>query len=133
MILYDLKCKEGHEFEGWFKDRESFEHQRDNNMIRCVVCNSTKVSQLPSGFAIKTSKGFTPATRAVRAVYQYVQDYLEKNFEDVGPRFAEEALKIHYGQTKKRNIRGVTTEQQEKMLKEEGIEFQKIVLPKFDA
>ena len=27
MIIYDLKCRDGHKFEGWFKDRGAFEEQ----------------------------------------------------------------------------------------------------------
>ena len=57
-----------------------------------------------------------------------MQNYVKKNFEDVGAKFAEEALKIHYGAEKPRNIRGVTTEQEERMLEEEGIKLTKIPL-----
>lgn len=131
MIVYDLICGRNHEFEGWFKDRASFETQRDKGLIQCTVCGSTRVSVRPSGLSIKTSKGFKPAMRAVKTYVEFVQDYLEKNFEDVGTRFAEEALKMHYDGAKKRNIRGVTTAHEEKMLVEEGVQFHKIALPRF--
>ncbi len=131
MIVYDLICGRDHEFEGWFKDSASFERQRDKGLIECTVCGSTRISIRPSGLSIKTSKGFRPAMRAVKAYVEYVRDYLEKNFEDVGTRFAEEALKMHYDSGKKRNIRGVTTEREEKMLQTEGVEFHKIALPRF--
>lgn len=132
MILYDLSCHKGHEFEGWFKDRDSFEKQRDKGLIECAVCGSRRVSVRPSGLSIKTSKGFRPAMRAMKAYVELVQDYLEKNFEDVGTKFAEEALKMHYDSAKKRNIRGVATEHEEKTLKEEGVRFHKIAVPKLD-
>jgi len=133
MILYDLACEKGHEFEGWFKDRESFEEQKTRGLIQCTVCGSSQISLRPSGFAIKTSKGFKPAVKAVRAFFQFVQDYVDKNFEDVDAQFAQEALKMHYGQAEKRNIRGVATEREEEMLREEGVQFRKITIPKFDA
>jgi len=38
-------------------------------------------------------------------------------------------LKIHYGATEPRNIRGVSTKEEEKTLKEEGIQFFKIPIP----
>jgi len=52
--------------------------------------------------------------------------FIEKNFDNVGSRFATEALKIHYGVTEPRNIRGTSTHEEEKTLKQEGIEFIKI-------
>jgi hypothetical protein len=58
-----------------------------------------------------------------------IVDFVEKNFDDVGCDFAKEALKIHYGVTEPRNIRGVSTKAEEKTLKEEGIQFFKIPLP----
>ena len=52
-----------------------------------------------------------------------LMNYVDKNFDDVGCDFAKEALKIHYGVTEPRNIKGVSTDQEEKTLKEEGIQF----------
>jgi hypothetical protein len=52
--------------------------------------------------------------------------YVRENFEDVGHNFAREALKVHYGQAEERNIRGVSTEPEEDMLKKEGVPFVKI-------
>ena len=59
-----------------------------------------------------------------------VQEVVEKNYEDVGPNLAKESLKIHYGVSEPTNIRGVTTADEEKMLKAEGIELLKIPMIK---
>jgi hypothetical protein len=56
--------------------------------------------------------------------------HIEENFEEVGTEFTKEALKIHYGAAEKRNIRGTSTADEEKLLKEEGVEFFKIPFPK---
>ena len=56
-------------------------------------------------------------------------DFVEKNFDNVGCEFAKEALKIHYGAAEPRNIRGVSTNEEEKILRDEGVEFFKIPLP----
>jgi hypothetical protein len=64
---------------------------------------------------------------------EMVHDFVSKNFDDVGERFAEVALKIHRGEESKRNIRGVTTNKEEETLREEGVEFVKIPVPKFDS
>jgi hypothetical protein len=60
-------------------------------------------------------------------------EFLNKHFDDVGERFAEVALKIHRGDEEKRNIKGTTTPQEEDTLREEGIEFLKIPVPKLDS
>lgn len=48
---------------------------------------------------------------------------VEENCEHVGDKFAEEARKIHYGESDKRGIYGETTEKEAEELAEEGIEF----------
>ena len=64
---------------------------------------------------------------------QLFHDYLNKNFDDVGDRFAEIALKMHYGEKEKRKIKGNTTNAEEELLREEGVQFIKIPLPKLDS
>jgi len=61
---------------------------------------------------------------------QLVHEYLDKHFEDVGAEFYKEALKIHYGETEKRNIKGTATTEEEVILKEEGVQFLKIPIIK---
>jgi hypothetical protein len=48
---------------------------------------------------------------------------VEENCDHVGDKFAEEARKIHYGESEKRGIYGETTEKEAEELAEEGIEF----------
>lgn len=52
-----------------------------------------------------------------------VRAEVEKNCEHVGDKFAEEARKIHYGESDKRGIYGETTDEEAEALAEEGIEF----------
>ncbi len=59
-----------------------------------------------------------------------VHEYLDRHFEDVGAEFYKEALKIHYGETEKRNIKGTATTEEEVILKEEGVGFFKIPIIK---
>lgn len=129
MIAYDLQCANGHVFEGWFKDLPAYEEQKAKGMIACPVCNDTSVERIPSTFAIKTSTpSTTDLTQAVdlEKVSKQIVDYVEKNFDNVGADFTKEALKMHYGVSELRNIRGVSTKQEEETLKEEGIKFFKI-------
>ena len=52
--------------------------------------------------------------------------YIEKNTDNVGKNFAEEARKIYYGETKSRPIRGESTEKEAQELAEEGIQFSRL-------
>ncbi len=65
----------------------------------------------------------------VNKALETLQNFVEKNFEDVGTDLAKESLKIHYGVSESRNIRGVTTAAEEKELQKEGIELLKIPMP----
>jgi hypothetical protein len=132
MIAYDLQCVNGHSFEGWFEDRKAYEAQEKKALIACPVCNSTSIARVPSTFAIKSSnpfKEFSDQQSDLGDISQKIVDFVEKNFDDVGADFAKEALKIHYGVTEARNIRGVSTQEEEKTLKEEGVRFFKVPMP----
>ncbi|MFZ3047711.1 MAG: DUF1178 family protein [Desulfatirhabdiaceae bacterium] len=129
MIVYDLECINGHLFEGWFEDSAELEDQIRNRLISCPMCNVDGISRKLSSFAIRSAPCLNrPAVEARElAVFKkHLAEFVEKNFDNVGTQFASEALKIHYGVTEPRNIRGVSTHDEEKMLKAEGVEFIKL-------
>ncbi len=43
MIAYDLTCEEGHRFEAWFKDAETFSFLSDRGDVVCPMCNSNGI------------------------------------------------------------------------------------------
>jgi hypothetical protein len=132
MIAYDLQCVKGHSFEGWFEDRKAYEAQKKKALIACPVCNSTSIARVPSTFAIKSSnplKEFSDQQADIENIGKKIVDFVENNFDDVGADFAKEALKMHYGVTKARNIKGVSTKEEEKTLIEEGVHFIKVPMP----
>ncbi len=136
MIAYDITCENGHTFEGWFNNSSSFEDQRSRGLIDCPYCASTRVERIPSTFAIgsKQKPQEKPAeTEPQLAMIVRMQQYIEKHFEDVGRRFTDEAVKIHYGEAEKRNIRGTTTQEEEQQLKEEGVAFLKIPVIRYSS
>jgi hypothetical protein len=131
MIAYDLICSNGHLFECWFKDSASYEEQQSAGIINCPICNDTQVARAFSPFMIKKTNGERKKGEEIPPqALQLIQEYLDKNFEDVGVDFAKEALKIHYGEVEKRNIRGTATPEEEVILKEEGVQFYKIPIVK---
>ena len=134
MIAYDLQCANGHTFEGWFEDRKTYLNQQKKGLIGCPVCNDTYVDIIPSTFGIKSSaaansRQLSSEEAVLEKISKKAIEFVEKNFDDVGCEFAKEALKIHYGAAEPRNIRGVSTKEEEKTLKEEGIQFFKIPMP----
>lgn len=132
MIAYDLICQNGHTFEGWFEDAKAYAKQKKKGLVSCPVCNDAGVSRRPSVFAIKSRPAVgmpSPDSVDLKALGRQIYDFVDKNFDNVGPDFAKEALKIHYGASEPRNIRGVSTKQEEKTLKEEGVDFIKVPIP----
>jgi len=149
MILYRLRCSKGHEFESWFKDSKSYERQEKKSLIGCAVCGDARVERaimaprLGKGGAkieAEMPAGLVPAPtpspeqqqmaalarhmpKELRDALLKVRQEVEKNCEHVGDKFAEEARKIHYGESDKRGIYGETTEKEAEALVEEGIEF----------
>jgi hypothetical protein len=138
MIAYDMQCSNGHVFEGWFEDSKAFEDQQSKELISCPVCSIASVAIVPSTFAIKTSTGRAEKPKDADKPQDdwsphKVVDFLEKNFEDVGVNFAREALKMHYGVSEKRNIKGTSTNAEEEVLEKEGIKFFKVPVPRLDS
>ena len=130
MIAFDLVCSNGHKFECWFKNNESFEDQKSCGVITCPVCDNNQVEKALSTFWVKRQTGKKEQKIDPSQILQLFYDYIDKNFEDVGLDFTKEALKIHYKEAKKRNIKGITLPDQEKILEEEGVPFFKIPIMK---
>lgn len=64
-----------------------------------------------------------PQEHELRQKLKELRDHVTKNASYVGPRFPEEARKIHYGETEHRSIYGEASPEEAKQLHEEGIEF----------
>jgi hypothetical protein len=140
MKVFDLSCGNGHAFEGWFASHEAFENQVASGLLECPVCGSHEVSKQLSAPRLNLSGGHEPAPKETRQevmsggmqtqMLQMMRDYIAKT-ENVGEKFAEEARKIHYGETQERSIRGTATEQERQELANEGIETFAMPVPRF--
>jgi hypothetical protein len=156
MILFDLKCGKGHVFEAWFRDGTTAEKQIAGRKIACPSCGTAKVQKAPMAPRIGKSgkpaaaEGSTAepsqpqgvvmtkemASKAVqlRKELGELRKKIEANCDYVGGQFAEEARKIHYGETEARGIYGETSEEQARELSDEGIEFSRVPwLPRQDS
>ncbi len=131
MIVFDLRCAKEHVFEAWFPDSKSFERQAKKGEVVCPVCGDTKVEKALMAPNISSSRKKAAAEETAQAAQAMqmlakLQDHVEKNFDYVGPEFAEEARKIHLGESEKRDIYGEATEADAKELTDEGIEVGRI-------
>ena len=130
MIAFDLFCSNGHKFECWFKDSASFEEQKEAGILTCPICDDNQIEKAFSPFAIKRGEEKIKEGMDPHRALQLIHNYLEKHFEDVGADFYKEALKIHYGEKEKKNIKGTATTEEEVILKEEGVQFFKVPIIK---
>ena len=135
MILFDLQCEKGHKFECWFASSANYEEQLKNKMIICPYCNSTKIQKSLMAPNINTKSTYKNSKKnnKEKLVQNNLENqikkfkkYIEKNTDNVGKNFAEEARKIYYGETKTRSIRGESTEKEAQELVEEGISFSQL-------
>jgi len=130
MIRYNLVCDHEHEFESWFRDSAAFDHQAKKKRLECPVCGDKKVRKalmaphLSKGggkAAVKNSAGAAARDQLAQALGA-IRAHVETNYDYVGDKFADEARRIHYGQTKKREIYGEATGDEAKDLVDEGVD-----------
>jgi hypothetical protein len=126
MIIFDLRCTNDHRFEGWFDNIDDLKTQLAQAKIACPYCGDIDIERVLSPVSIKKKTSPPDDLKSAYKTWQNLCRYVRENFEDVGHNFAKEALKVHYGQAEERNIRGVTSEPEEDMLKKEGVLFVKI-------
>jgi len=143
MIKYELKCAKEHVFEAWFYNSAAYDRQAASGKVVCPECGSKKVAKAPMAPRIARSKGERARDEAkmvqaeqaeLRRKLVELREHVEKNADYVGDKFPEEARKIHYGETDKRNIYGEATAEEARDLAEEGVEVASIPwIPRGDA
>ena len=125
MIKYNLKCESNHNFDAWFSDSSNFDEQNKKNLIFCPKCNSTKIEKNIMAPNIGSKKqSYTNALKTEKnyeKIIKNVRKHVEKNFEYVGNKFADEARAIHYGEKEEREIYGETSVEEAIDLIEEGV------------
>lgn len=142
MIHYQLRCGHAHGFDGWFKDSATFEKQAKLGLIECPECGGTDIERALMAPAVSTREALpvparpkmevlppeTPKATSGRvpaqvlAMLQRVRAEVEKHCDYVGGEFADEARKMHRGESEHRAIYGETTPEQAESLADEGIE-----------
>ena len=151
MIRYALNCEQGHAFESWFQNSAAYDKQVKRALVTCPICGSAKVEKAIMAPRLGRTEGhsemsetsrtpspvpaappvpatapvavMSPPERELRKKLKELREHITKNADYVGPRFSEQARKIHYGEIEHRSIYGEASPDEAKELHEEGIAF----------
>lgn len=156
--VFDLECGNRHLFEGWFSSHEDYDAQQTRGLISCPLCQNDKIEKRLSAPRInfghfepprletnasadaaaaaqETSRSLiaanpeaAPLMQMQAAVMKQMREFVSKT-ENVGDRFADEARRIHEGESDERPIRGTATREEREALAEDGIAV--VALPDF--
>jgi hypothetical protein len=156
MIRYQLNCAEGHTFEAWFSSSKGYDAQLRRKQVTCPICGTAEVKKAIMSPRVARGKSRKPAApveapaaptpapapareprhmlngeqRKLLAQMRELRDEMLSKSDYVGPRFAEEARRIHNEDAPARGIHGEATPQEVAELKEEGVEIYPVpVLP----
>jgi hypothetical protein len=141
MKVLNLRCANGHGFEGWFASEEDFLSQNGRGLIDCPMCADKVITRMPSAPRLNLSGAREPAPTQptpqqqpqpadLQAAWLHAVREMMSSTEDVGERFAEEARRIHYGETPERGIRGQASAEERAALQDEGIETFSLPVPR---
>ena len=141
MIHYQLRCADGHDFEGWFRDSAGFGDQATRGLLSCPQCGSTRVDRALMAPSVRTGRKPAPEARPtpeardavampdeLRAALQRLRADVERKCDDVGDGFADAARRLHDQGPgdQARGIYGQASEPEREALAEEGIEIMRI-------
>lgn len=133
MIRFSLVCEHEHEFEAWFRSNDDFETQNKRGFVDCPHCGSSKVQKALMAPAVSTGRkqekialAMGEAQKEAMAQLKALSQKMRENADYVGDKFAEEARKIHFGETDARGIYGEATPEEAKGLAEDGVAFMPI-------
>lgn len=145
MIVFDLRCANGHVFEAWFGSSASYDSQRAGGLLACPICGGSKVEKAvmaPNVAAkgnrrteVAASPRFDapqPTPEMVKAVLAKIAEAqaasLEKS-EWVGGSFATRARAMHDGDEASALIHGQATPDEARELVEDGVAVAPLLVP----
>ena len=149
MIVFDLHCREGHRFEGWFASAKDFGSQKKRGLLSCPSCGDSAIErglsaprlnmgaekpkkQLPAPVQKTPDMEGRDPFAVAQMLYSRMLDEILTKSEDVGDKFPEEARKIYYKESEGRAIRGQATNEEHDALVDEGIPVARFSIPRPD-
>ena len=144
MIKYQLKCRskicsDVKEFEGWFKNIDAYEIQKQQRLINCPICGSDKVEKLLTTPSLKTNKNKMSVDKDKQyknneslsvnvnsdnfsTLLRTLKKEVQNNSTFVGNEFVSQVRSMKKGKIKEKAIHGHGTNKEIKELRDEGIE-----------
>ncbi|WP_457939036.1 DUF1178 family protein [Mesorhizobium sp. 10J20-29] len=133
MIRFSLCCDKDHDFEAWFRSNDDFDTQKKRGFVACPSCGSKKVEKALMAPAVSTGRkrekialAMGEEQKKAMAQIKALTEKIRENADYVGPKFAEEARKIHFGESEARGIYGEATQEEAEGLAEDGVGFMPI-------
>ena len=130
MIKYELICSNKHQFESWFSSSKEYEKLFKKKLLECIYCRSINIKKnimapgvLNSPKKNKKIQFSNNELQKTKKEYVKLREFVEKNFEFVGDKFANKVRDIYYDKDKNKNIYGSTTKEEREELKDEGIDL----------
>lgn len=145
MIVFDLRCAQGHVFEAWFGSSAAYESQRAGGLLACPICGgaevekavmapniSAKGNRRPDPVVSRKSDAAEPTPERVKAVLAKIAEAqaasLDKS-EWVGGNFATRARAMHDGEEASALIHGQATADEARELVEDGVSVLPLLVP----
>jgi hypothetical protein len=133
VIVFDLKCANGHVFEAWFASGAAFETQAAAGQVHCPLCDDTRVvkAAMAPNVAVKgNSRSMRPAEMkaAMRALATAQAKALEGS-QWVGSAFSDRARAMHAGEEAHATIHGQASLAEAKALVDDGVPVAALPFP----
>ncbi|WP_421991492.1 DUF1178 family protein [Qipengyuania sp.] len=145
MIVFDLSCSEGHQFEGWFGSSDDFSEQKAAGLLSCPQCGCAQIGKAPMAPSVPAKGNARTADRtkttqmatgempaAVKQALETLAKAQAKALESstwVGDKFAEKAREMHYGEADEAPIHGRATRDEAEDMVAEGIAVAPLLVP----
>ncbi len=142
MIVFDLRCGNGHVFEAWFGSSAAYEEQRAGGLVACPLCGSGEVDKAVmapnvgakgnqrAAAPVKPDEPPTPAAvKAALAAMAAAQARALEKSQWVGTAFADKARAMHVGDAPEAPIHGQASLAEAKALAEEGVPIAPLPFP----
>ena len=153
MIVFDLKCGQGHVFEAWFGSSAAYEDQKARGMLACPMCGDGDVGKalmapnvgtkgnrkgdgVPSQPIPVKAEASPPVeapspevVKAALAALAQMQAKALENSQWVGKSFATRARAMHDGEEDHAPIHGQATPEEAREMIEDGLPIAPLPFP----
>jgi hypothetical protein len=137
MIVFDLKCGDGHVFEAWFGSSTAYADQRETRLIACPICGGVEIDKavMAPNIGAKGNRAVTAVAPAALAPPADPAAAMKAALAAlatsvwVGPTFADRARAMHAGDAPAAPIHGLATREEAKALIDDGVPVAPLLVP----